>query len=61
MAYIHSTLVDQAVFDIVQKKDVPILFIRLKGMKDADRVVALNDEEGNIYLMTEDYWNETYK
>ena len=61
LAYIHSTLVDHAVFDIVQKKDVPILFIRLKGMKDADRVVALNDEEGNIYLMTEDYWNETYK
>jgi len=61
LAYIHSTLVDHAVFDVAEKNDVPILFIRLKGMKDADRVVALNDEEGNIYLMTEDYWNETYK
>jgi len=57
----HSTLVDHAVFEVAEKNDVPILFVRLNGMKDADRVVALNDEEGNIYLMTEDYWNETYK
>lgn len=61
LAYIHSTLVDHKVFEVAAQKDVPKLFVRIEGMSDTDRIVAVNDESGNIYLMAEDYWNEIYE
>lgn len=61
LAYIHSTLVDHEVFEVATQKDMPKLFVRIEGMSDTDRIVAVNDESGNIYLMAEDYWNEIYE
>lgn len=61
LAYIHSTLVDHEVFEVAAQKDAPKLFVRIEGMSDTDRIVAVNDESGNIYLMAEDYWNEIYE
>lgn len=57
LAYIHSTLVDEAVRNTVTETDVPHLYICLDGVGNADKVVALNDSNGNMYLMTEDYWD----
>lgn len=58
LTYVHTTLVDHAVHDVVEKGDVPSLYINTEGISDADRVVAVNDENGNIYLMTEEFWFE---
>lgn len=61
LAYIHSTLVDHKVIASSTENDIPILYVHADGINDADKVVAVNDDKGNIYLMTEDYWNETSK
>lgn len=58
LAYIHSTLVDHEVMAISTENEIPILYVQTNGMSDADTVVAVNDDKGNIYLMTEDYWYE---
>lgn len=61
LAYIHSTLVDHKVIASSTENDIPILYVHTDGINEADKVVAVNDDKGNIYLMTEDYWNETSK
>lgn len=57
LAYIHATLVDHKVADIINERDVPHLYVCTDGIVEADRILAFNDDIGNIYLIAEDVWN----
>lgn len=58
LAYIHGTLVDHEVYYIAEDGEVPHLFVYVDSMEDEEKVVAFNDEKGNIYLIGETCWHE---
>lgn len=59
LAYIHATLVDHQVSNLINAGgEVPKLYVHTDGIADAERITVLNDEQGNLYLMSEEYWNE---
>lgn len=53
-APVHATLVNHQ----AGEKDVSHLYVCTDGMAEAERVIAFNDEDGNIYLIAEDIWDE---
>lgn len=60
LAYIHSTLVDHSIYERISegKHDVPKLYVNTEDLSDTEKIVFLNDGIGNIYLMSENYWND---
>lgn len=61
-AYIHSTLVNHHVSKVVNASgDVPKLYVNITSIDKSYRIVVMNDKQGNLYMMSEGYWNEISK
>lgn len=63
LAYTHATLVNHNVYDKVASGEinVPRLFVRIEGIRQTKGIMIVNDNLGNIYIMSEEYWNEEFK